>query len=356
MSHICSKCGIKCISEYTLNKHINQKTPCDVIIECDRCKKTFIRLIDLERHKARKNPCKVLTKSKDLSNQLKLEIEKEKTLQKDKELEGKLAILELKKKKEIEIIKAKAEEVNNKIDKRQAFENNRVQNELMLIQEKAKLQLAKAEKIEQLKTERKEKTAATIKKNTTEIDTKIVIQFINENAKSINHTVKSMKELLEIFYNDANFGAGLDEDDCDKNYTFIEIFKNNENIIGMTKALIIYYYGNPDYPNEGCLYYYKQLDNFYSFYEDKNKELKETDFDKEVQPIFMDIFKKSCECMEKIVKCNKKLIWDEEKFINFQSDIHATIKTPSCIRKQFAEVFEIEMSEKLKMIESVETQ
>jgi len=84
--HICNKCNRTFSSDYNLQKHINEKVSCDVVLRCEKCNKIFREERQLKNHFNRKNPC-IKTNS----------------------IEDKLLIIKAKKESALEIIKAKTE-------------------------------------------------------------------------------------------------------------------------------------------------------------------------------------------------------------------------------------------------------
>lgn len=82
MIYSCEKCSKVFKSNYLLDKHLNRKTPCDIILQCSKCNKMFATTRLLTNHLDRKTSCMVAIIDINLSKlELKLEIEKEKTLQ-----------------------------------------------------------------------------------------------------------------------------------------------------------------------------------------------------------------------------------------------------------------------------------
>ncbi len=48
----CSKCGKPCPSAIALKKHLERKTPCDVVLNCPKCFRSFKIKASLEKHMA----------------------------------------------------------------------------------------------------------------------------------------------------------------------------------------------------------------------------------------------------------------------------------------------------------------
>jgi hypothetical protein len=55
--HECIKCKRLFSNNYLLRRHLNKKTPCDVVLTCDCCLKTFKEKWLFDRHKNKKIPC-----------------------------------------------------------------------------------------------------------------------------------------------------------------------------------------------------------------------------------------------------------------------------------------------------------
>lgn len=138
MNYKCTTCGQKFTSQYLLDKHLKRKVPCSLEIKCNRCGKTFTSTIFLNRHLERKNPCTIVNNE----IQLQLELEKEKTKQQE--------------------VKLKQQEAKIK-QQEEKTEQLRISQETRF-------------GVEQLKTDRKEKTSKIINNN--------FIQNINIEAEN----------------------------------------------------------------------------------------------------------------------------------------------------------------------------
>ena len=281
----CKTCKKKFISEYLLNKHLNKKIPCSVIIKCIRCNKVFEYSRDLDRHEKRKNPCKIINTKTDL--ELRLEIERERTarlqIEKDKDLNNKLIIINEKAKKEkeknklrLKIIQEKKEKELEIIKEKKLLDKERTENSSKLIQEKAKHQLEKCQAVEKLKTERKEKTPQVINNNNTVININNVIQYItNKYGGEYKPTIDE----ADAYNTDMHISNSYNN-----NKFYKETYnKNNGDYYDITVAFISRYWANEEHDLFQCLFYDKPIDEFIGHcITGKGKEFRVIDFDKEL--------------------------------------------------------------------------
>jgi hypothetical protein len=84
MSHICNLCNNIFLTNQNLTRHLNRKSPCNLIIKCENCLNEFKTKRNLIKHLNRKNKCKSIDleyRNKELTYEnkiLKLELDNEK--------------------------------------------------------------------------------------------------------------------------------------------------------------------------------------------------------------------------------------------------------------------------------------
>ncbi len=71
--HECIKCKRLFSNNYLLRRHLNKKTPCDVVLTCDRCLKTFKEKWLYIQHQNRKTPCSVASEDAQHKELMQLE-------------------------------------------------------------------------------------------------------------------------------------------------------------------------------------------------------------------------------------------------------------------------------------------
>jgi hypothetical protein len=114
--NLCTFCNKQFSDKYKLEKHLQKKNKCNIILECPRCKKIFTRKYDLNRHLDRKFPCiKIIDEFKERQIALeekKIELEFLKIDSSNKERE--IRLLELDKLLEIEKEKTLRKQTSSK--------------------------------------------------------------------------------------------------------------------------------------------------------------------------------------------------------------------------------------------------
>ncbi len=168
MSIKCTKCNKKFKSDYLLNKHLNQKVPCDSTIKfiCNKCKKEFKSDYHLQRHNSRKTTCVNEIIETNSNSMILLEIEKEKT------------------KRELEKLKLKIELENKK--------QQTIEKEYENKKEEIELRRLKNLEIEQTKTDRKGTVSDCCYVITNEV-------YEKNNMFKFGRTACSKKELISCY-------------------------------------------------------------------------------------------------------------------------------------------------------------
>ena len=271
MNHKCKKCKQTFVSEYLLNKHLNRKVPCDVVLKCDRCEVVFTNAYRLNRHKNRKNPCTIIDKKSDL--EIKLEIEKLKAYNleamKKIDLDNKLTIIQEKSNKQKEKL-----EIEDKINKEKA--NKRLEVESKLIQERSKVMLER----EKEKTKRKKITTAIANQNAAK---RKEDKELFERKRLMKHIEKYQKINMYPFDSDEinNFLTNYirDKDQLEEILDYIE----NNDIESIQKFIHKIIFDNKLYPEAKSLFYSSELNEYWGIIpvDDNNNNNNRKNNDKE---------------------------------------------------------------------------
>lgn len=309
----CTKCNNTFNSTYVLEKHLNRKTPCDIILQCTRCDKVFKTTRELNSHANRKFPCKITDlnfereeREKDRELKLKLIIEREREMTiriknqnelqlllsreknaiKEKENVTKQKENDIKEKenatKEKEII-AKENKSIREITARTA--NLQIQKEMLQIQYEGKLALVQTS--EQLKLARKEKTATVINNNNIINITNNFITYVENTYFPVSDVCfTQISEHRKMIFNNMCHDPETDyvriSEECDN---FAHLFVKHSTTRDMLTHVFTKSYNDPEYPDTRCVFYHKQNKQFYGmFITDGTKQLKPIDYDKDLRP------------------------------------------------------------------------
>lgn len=183
----CTKCKEKFTNKYHLNRHINRKTPCDVVLQCTRCTKIFDNKRDLDKHTARKFPCKEYIVNTKSIIEIELEIEKEKTIRMNSKIINKIELENVRNMNALNLMNAKKEkETEQKLILLNAEKEKDTEQKIILLNAKKEKDLAKTKQlleVEAAKLKRKELT----------------VKIANENAAQakIDNIAKVRQEAMD---------------------------------------------------------------------------------------------------------------------------------------------------------------
>ena len=208
MNKTCVKCNRLFTSIYLLNKHLNKKISCDVILECIRCKKIFETDDKLSIHLNKKIPCLILdTKLSDKLVLLNLQDEQKRQnielkLKNEKEKE------EIKLQNEREKKELKLKNDQQKEDQKRQDVETRLKNEKELVDQKAEVKRELINLNIKLRQEMQDRRSADLRylddtKNKRKMMTAKMIndQVLLENQRAINDKREDDKEEYRLMYN-----------------------------------------------------------------------------------------------------------------------------------------------------------
>jgi hypothetical protein len=238
----CHKCSKKFKSEYLLDKHVNKKISCDIVIKCEKCNKIFESIFILNNHLKRKTPCNNFNSQIQNSN---IELKKLEIELKKLELKNKLDIEreKMKNKKEIELKKL---ELKDKIEREKM--ENKTNNEL-------------------IKSKRKGTTSVTIKNENKQNHITNVTNTINNNYNNNNNNNNT--------YVTNNIIIDEDKREKKKEEIYIDFEKNmykyytgGSKLEKMLVFSISHVHNNEQYPE---MKYYKCMDDILFKFTSENK-------------------------------------------------------------------------------------
>lgn len=266
MTTICIRCEKQFNSEYNLNKHLNKKIPCGTSLKCDRCYKLFYNKRDYDQHLSRKFPCKMS------NDQSKLELKKI-----ELEIQKINAVVRLEVEKDRSLrseIKLKAIESRIIIQAEKAKE---------LLQMKSEFALTNATAIENMKSERKERTSVQI--NITEINNyhNTIINYLSEKYLAKNEMTVVPKDVEKRMF-------------IHIQYIFtpakvIQLYNKSETIRDINNNIIMTLLNNDKYPHFRAFFFKKEKDQFYGVKLSlkATKEIQKIDYNADINPIIKSI-------------------------------------------------------------------
>lgn len=216
MVFTCIRCRNTFNTQHNLNTHSNKAIKCTEFIYCVTCNKTFTTNAKLNIHLDKKNPCIPLKDTSSIQElEIILAIEKEKTSRAEN-----LFRLQMKIKIENSLLKIDA-------------------------------QLKAAKEIEQIKLERKLLTPSNIINNyVTNKILHITNIYINNNV-----VTNTYKTIIQDATDIAQYVISDEE--------AIDIYTNSQTIVQINNKLITKFFTSPSVPQNKCLYYIKDAEEFY---------------------------------------------------------------------------------------------
>ena len=197
MDKTCIKCDRLFTSIYLLNKHLNKKISCDIVLECIRCKKIFKVDKELSTHLNKKIPCLVLdTKLSDklallnLQDENKIKMLDKKSKLDNERIEQKRQDMEIKQRNEKEKEELKLQNEREMFDQKAKAKHDLTNLNLKIRQEMQERKSADLRYLDETKTKRKMMTAKMIND-----------QVIFENQRAINDKCADDKEEYIKMYN-----------------------------------------------------------------------------------------------------------------------------------------------------------
>jgi hypothetical protein len=227
----CIKCNKNFTSQYILNKHVNRKVPCTVVIQCKTCEKVFPALRDLERHNNRVTPC--TQPVIQYENKIMLEIQKDKNAEQ----------------MALNIIKAKFEA---------------------------------AKELELIKSARKQQTPHVINNININITINTYInnvtqQYLPQSTQFVNNVLDNGYKRYENYFTEI--------DSCAIKQNALDLFNDYANYQEIIRNILLVSFNEKKY-----IFYAKDLDKYFgAFIKDHIKIVKELSFTDELLPHFKRI-------------------------------------------------------------------
>lgn len=279
----CNKCKKILTSTYNYDRHVNRKTPCDLILQCIRCDKIFKETYQLDNHESRKFPCKITNlnfdrEQREKDRELKLHLENQRNATKEKEIIAK----------------------ENKSIRETAARAANTQKQMEIAQLKCNNKLELAQVIQSNKISLKEQFPSAVT-NITNITNTFInsIQdtyFITNDTcftKVTEYRIKRFKEIQE--YNQTC--ALLRETNW-----YIEVFNKYDTTQEIVKHFLRHAYLSNTELNTRCIYYHEIIDQFYAVYITDVKKLQPIDYRKDLHEEFISCIKLYTSAMLDAVK------------------------------------------------------
>ncbi len=310
VSFTCDNCKKTFNRKINYDRHINKKVPCGNIehYECQRCHKEFNKYSNYQQHLNRKNKCSINSRQRNKTN---IELEREKTRQEEAKIEQereKTRQEEIKMQKEIEKLKLKKEIMEKESENKK---------------EEIELRRLKNLEIEQVKTDRKEKTASIINNINNQnikievtnninniFDAKIVINSDKFKTKDVSH-------LFDIIQNERKME---------------QLCKDNKSLTNLLANIIKIAYNNDNFPESRYFISDKESEHFLSA-DENTGEYKIVEYE-EIEKYLKKTTNKSFNEIKKII--DKKVLYrsKEEDFglyPNYYINGKYTLKQPALI-------------------------
>lgn len=233
----CMKCRKEFMYESNLKKHLNQHTPCDLIVVCDICDMKFKSLRNLNNHKLKTIPC---------------------------------------------------------IRKNNDYEDKKIQNQLLLeqLKETTKLKLAdKKLEIEDKKTKRKEITAKLVNdrlEQSKKVADDAKLLFIKTTRDSIMKQLERYISIsLPLYDGKKNMSIDILRRDRQFYTDLTEVYNDTDSIMDLNKGIFTLIFTNDKFKN---VFYNAQLDEYYAIgYKTGRIRVIHTKYNEHIEPIIKPI-------------------------------------------------------------------
>lgn len=353
MTLLCINCNKVFTSTYNYDRHINRKTPCNMLLQCVRCDKIFKYQREFDTHTNRKFPCKMTPDNimreeheKDRKLQIQLSEEKNKVLlaiadekikianeknkikkiqetnnidkiaNREKEIEARETNLKLKIQFDINLQQAKSES-------RELLLKLKIQYDTDSRQAKAESRLVIVQESERLKLERKKNTASVINTNILKINISIYTDSIKLKYAKSKLCFSNTHLFIEKMFNDLCV-----EDKETRKLRFLYFFHHSTNTPKLVQDIIERNFKNPEYPKARNIFYNYNDKKYYVMYiNDGEKRVDEIDYETKLREMFTNTIRIY---FVEIKKYELELSVNIDNFIRFKemsiSNLSETIK------------------------------